>query len=131
VGPIFPEHPVLDFLPVPEGTFFLTYPDGLADVLTLAGSYHLPVIVTENGAMNPASDAGETFLVPHLEALWKVLQAGVDVRGYCYWSLVDNYEWNLGMQARFGLYELDLATKARTLRPIGARLAEIAKANGF
>ena len=58
------------------------------------------------------------------------MDAGVDVRGYYWWTLVDNYEWNHGMDLRFGLYELG-DDKSRTRRPVGDAYAEIADAGGF
>lgn len=130
-GPLAPEYPWLDFLPDISGGLFLVYPEGMLEALRLAASYGVPVIVTENGVPDPADDAGDTFLVPHLRAVWSALEEGIDVEGYFYWSLVDNYEWNHGMAMKLGLFGLDLATKARTLRPIGARYAAIVKARGF
>ena len=49
----------------------------------------------------------------------------VDVRGYFYWSYVDNYEWNHGFDLRFGLYELDPVTKERVARPVRDAFSEI------
>lgn len=120
-GPLFADYPMTAFYP---DILWEEYPDGLAEVLTLAASYGVPTMVTENGTQ-PTEESGETFLRPHLESVRDALGAGVDVRGYFYWSLVDNYEWNHGMDMRFGLYELDLVTKERTLRPIGETYRQI------
>ncbi len=122
--------PWLDFLPVTEAGLFQVYPEGLTEVLRQAARFGKPIIITENGAMNPGSDAGETFLKPHLRALARALAEGLDVRGYLYWTLVDNYEWNHGMALKFGLFELDAATKALRLRPVGQTFAEVARARG-
>ena len=63
----------------------------------------------------------------HLSAVKRALRLGVDVRGFFWWSLMDNYEWNHGMNSlRFGLYAVDPRTKARTLRPAGKAFARIA-----
>jgi beta-galactosidase len=92
--------------------------------------YHLPMVVSENGAaVGEAGDEArqEAFLVQHLLAVKRALSLGVDVRGYFWWSLMDNYEWNHGMSSmRFGLYAVDPRTKARRLRPAGRTFARIA-----
>jgi beta-glucosidase len=55
----------------------------------------------------------------------------VDVRGYFYWSLLDNYEWLLGYEPKFGLVAVDRATQRRSIKPSGVMLGEIARANGL
>jgi beta-glucosidase/6-phospho-beta-glucosidase/beta-galactosidase len=57
------------------------------------------------------------FFRDYLSALSKALEDGYDVRGWFYWSLMDNFEWNDGFTPRFGLYDVDFDTQARTLRP--------------
>jgi beta-glucosidase len=54
------------------------------------------------------------FVEQHLAALKKAMDAGVDVRGYFMWSLMDNFEWNSGYAKRFGIYYVDYATQQRT-----------------
>lgn len=130
-SPLDPRFPLADFLPDLGGGAFVDSPSGLYDVVTLASTYGRPMIITENGKLNPTADSGDAFLVPHLRELHRAMADGHPVEGYFYWSLVDNYEWNHGFALRFGLYELDLETKARTLRPIGRRYAEIIEARGF
>ncbi|MEJ2290424.1 MAG: GH1 family beta-glucosidase [Deinococcales bacterium] len=82
-----------------------------------------PVVVTENGAAyDDGPVAGDRledpararYLVRHLEALRRALEAGCDVRGYFVWTLVDNFEWAEGFSKRFGLVHLDRATQRRT-----------------
>lgn len=115
-------YPKFDFYPE---VFWEEYPEGIAEVLALGASYGVPVVITENGTMSPTEESGDTFLRPHVEAIRGAIGDGVDVRGYFYWSLIDNYEWNHGMGIRMGLYEVDPVTKARALRPIGQTYAEI------
>ena len=64
-----------------------------------------PAIITENGAADPSDDgSGPRCLVRNLKATADAMSAGADVRGYFYWTLMDNYEWNHGMDIRMGLY---------------------------
>ncbi|MCA9696977.1 MAG: glycoside hydrolase family 1 protein [Myxococcales bacterium] len=128
-GPVFPDYPLFDFLP-DTGDLFASYPEGIAEVVAIADEYERPIYITENGSPDIAEQNAEDFLIPHLQALHGAIAAGYDVRGYMYWTLVDNYEWNHGMQLRFGLYALE-DDKQRTLRPVGAALGEIAAQNGF
>ena len=76
-----------------------------------------PVFVTENGYGDPdeIDDAGRIdYLEEHLAATGAAIADGVDVRGYFCWSLMDNFEWARGYDARFGLVHVDYATQART-----------------
>jgi len=130
-APLDPAFPRANFLPDLDGGVFVEYPEGLYEVVVLAAEYGRPIMITENGRLNPGDDPGEDFLVPHLRALHRAIAEGIAVEGYFYWSLVDNYEWNHGFDLRFGLYALDNLTKARALRPIGARYAEIVRDRGF
>jgi beta-glucosidase len=99
-------------------------PDGLHQVLLrLRRDYAaLPVYITENGASfddPPASDGQvddpqrTAYLQSHLSALARAVADGADVRRYCVWSLLDNFEWELGYDKRFGIVHVDFDTQAR------------------
>ena len=98
------------------------YPDGLRDFLIRnAAEYsgNLPIYVTENGMANPDTanapdDARIDYLNGHLSAVQQAIAAGVPVAGYICWSLMDNYEWSLGYEKRFGLIHVDFDSLART-----------------
>ncbi|MDQ8020841.1 MAG: GH1 family beta-glucosidase [Moraxellaceae bacterium] len=100
------------------------YPQGLTELLLrINQDYELPPIyITENGMANRDEVAGQRvpdharteYLRSHLAALSAAIAAGVDVRGYFYWSLLDNFEWNSGYAKRFGLIHVDYETQART-----------------
>lgn len=123
--PLFSGYAWTDFVPL---TVWDEYAEGIGDVVRLADEYGAPIYITENGT--PDLEGAETrFLPPHLDALWEAQQGGVDLRGYYFWSLIDNYEWNHGMNLRFGLYEVDVDTKERVLRPIGEAYAQVARSN--
>lgn len=81
--------------------------------------YGRPIVVTENGIADSTDALRPAFLRDHLAALDRAIRAGARVRGYCHWSLVDNFEWHEGYGPRFGLYAVDYATQERTLRPSG------------
>lgn len=83
------------------------YPKGLYKILKLISSYGKPLIVTENGIAINNEEIRKKFLKKHLKFLFKAIAKGIDVRGYFYWSLLDNYEWLFGKSKRFGLVFVD------------------------
>ena len=102
------------------------YPQGLTDLLcAIDRDYDLPPLyITENGAA-VADEVIEgrvpdferiEYLRSHLDAIAKAIEQGVDVRGFYYWSLLDNFEWDSGYAKRFGLVHVDYATQVRTLK---------------
>lgn len=85
-------------------------PGGFGDTLrSLHNCYGLPVLVTENGVPQSSDRQRGPFITAHLEELSRAVAEGVDVRGYLYWTLVDNWEWHEGYrpEARFGLFTVD------------------------
>jgi beta-glucosidase len=93
-------------------------PDGLRELLVrFHERYELPpVYITENGCSFDGVHDPERidFLDRHLAALRAAMDAGVDVRGYFVWSLLDNFEWSKGYAPRFGLVHVDYETQLRT-----------------
>jgi beta-glucosidase len=102
-------------------------PQGLRDLLLALrdryGASLPPIFITENGCSNadevqPDGAVHDTariaYLDGHLRALHEAIDAGVDVRGYFVWSLMDNFEWAEGYHQRFGLVHVDYATQQRT-----------------
>jgi beta-glucosidase len=71
-------------------------------------------IVEEDGSVNDTDRA--EFLRLHLDAILDAIEEGVDVYGYFYWSLMDNYEWAWGYHKRFGIVRVDYETQQRTLK---------------
>jgi beta-glucosidase len=101
------------------------YPGGLEFFLRrTAAEYsgNLPIYITENGMANPDMLVGDKvddtaridFLAQHLGAVQRAMNDGVPVGGYFAWSLLDNYEWSLGYEKRFGLVHVDFETLRRT-----------------
>ena len=104
------------------------YPEGFHETLVRLGAYGLPVYVTENGIPDADDDERAAFLVDHLDAMFRAMDEGVDVRGYLHWSLMDNFEWAEGFWPRFGLVAVDYDTLERTPRPSAALYTEIIRA---
>ncbi|MFK4100035.1 GH1 family beta-glucosidase [Streptomyces sp. NPDC019531] len=95
-------------------------PEGLTELLTgmreRYGDRLPPVVITENGCSYEGIDDQDriAYLDGHIRALHKAVEAGVDIRGYFVWSLMDNFEWAEGYARRFGLVHVDFETLART-----------------
>jgi len=90
------------------------HPRGLAKVLRYASRLNVPLIITENGIATHKDRRKIKFMKSHVDVLERCIGNGMDVRGYFYWSLIDNYEWLQGLDARFGLYKVDFNTLERT-----------------
>lgn len=83
------------------------YPKGLYKIIKKLSKYGKPLIITENGIAINNEEIRKKFLKKHLKYLFKAITKGIDVRGYFYWSLLDNYEWLFGKSKRFGLVLVD------------------------
>ena len=70
-----------------------------------------PIYITENGIADARDDRRELFIRRYLYAMSQAMKDGCDVRGYFYWSLLDNFEWAKGYEMKFGLYEVDFKTQ--------------------
>ena len=103
------------------------HPPSFLSTLLRAGRLGLPVLVTENGTYMVDDEKRWSFIVRHLEAMIQAMQQGTKIIGYCYWSLIDNFEWAKGFGPRFGLVEVDYATQQRRVRPSGWRFAEVCR----
>lgn len=90
--------------------------------------------MTENGAAfdDEVGDDGVVhdrprvdYLRAHLNAVLDAVDDGVPVRGYFYWSLLDNFEWAWGYQKRFGIVHVNYADQRRTVKDSGREYAAI------
>ena len=111
-------------------------PEGLTRLLKRVSDEYaagIPLYVTENGAAyddvregdRVADDERRTFLVEHVKAIADAVDAGVDVRGFFYWSLLDNYEWAWGYEKRFGIVRVEYDTQERVVKDSGLEYARI------
>jgi beta-glucosidase len=100
-------------------------PDGLFDLLVALKERYpqQALMITENGAAFPdvVTDDGRIhdderidYLRRHFAAAHRAIEAGVDLRGYFVWSLMDNFEWSYGYSKRFGIVRVDYDTLERT-----------------
>ena len=103
------------------------YPQGLSDVLLKLKKYKLPVIITENGICTMDDNLRWEYISAHLKSVHLAMENGVDIKGYLYWSLLDNFEWDKGFGPRFGLIDVDYATSRRTVRDSAKKFAEVCK----
>lgn len=106
-------------------------PSGIYGALRMLSVYNLPIIVAEAGIADRKDEFRAQYIRLQVEAVYKALESGVDVRGHMYWSLMDNYEWALGTQKRFGLVEIDYQTLRRTIRPSAHYYKKIIQKNAI
>ena len=69
--------------------------------------------MTENGIADNRGDRRAEFIRAHIYALDRARAEGIDVIGYLYWSLIDNFEWSHGYRGRFGLFSIDFGSIPR------------------
>jgi beta-glucosidase len=116
-------------------------PEGLGNLVTRVHRDYPEIpylMITENGssyddvveADGNINDTNRTsYLVRHLQSLQKAVAAGVPVKGYFAWSLLDNFEWAEGYAKRFGLVRVDYKTLERTPKLSAKKYKEIIAAN--
>ena len=95
---------------------YTIYAEGFYRALHQASILNKPIIVTENGIADLKDANRAKYIEQYLYALSKAIEDGLDIKGYYYWSLLDNFEWAFGYDMKFGLYEVDFKTQKRTLR---------------
>ena len=113
---------------------FERHPSGMEPALVaMQRQYHLPIYVTEHGSASGDEVFRERDLSENLQALHGAMARGVDVRGFFYWSLLDNFEWQFGYAKKFGLISVDFADirLPRTMKPLGEFYRQICRANAI
>lgn len=106
-------------------------PEHIYDCLMMLKRYRTPLFVSESGVADAKDVMRAEYIVGQVRGTWRAIQDGADVRGHMYWSLLDNYEWALGFEKRFGLVEVDYSTQERTVRPSAQVYKEICQNNGI
>jgi beta-glucosidase len=85
--------------------------EGLEKILLHLKKFKIPIYITENGIADAKDSLRKKFISDMLVSCYKAISKGVDLRGYFYWSLMDNYEWHQGFWPKFGLVEIDFKNK--------------------
>ncbi|WP_426503768.1 GH1 family beta-glucosidase [Dactylosporangium sp. McL0621] len=144
-GTPYPTAQAVRFHPTPGPVTHMGWsvdPTGLRDLLLrIRRDYgDRPLYVTENGAAyddRPGPDGGVDdperieYLRAHLAAVHEAIAAGVDLRGYFVWSLLDNFEWAFGFSRRFGLIRVNYDTLERTIKASGRWYGEAIARNAI
>lgn len=111
---------------------WIFYPQGLYEVLhSIQKVIPLPIIITENGVATADEKFRIRYIRDHLKEVHRAISEGIDIRGYMYWSLTDNFEWQHGYGKRFGLIGIDYAAQQRKVRDSGCWFARTIRDNGF
>ena len=114
------------------------YPQGLYEVLKKLAVLKKPIYITENGIADAKDVLRAGFIRDHVKEVHRAIERGIPVKGYFYWSLLDNYEWPVlknektGFEMKFGLVKVDFEKGLkRTIRPSARVYAEICKTNSL
>lgn len=105
------------------------YPSGIYYLLMSLRKYKKPIFITENGIADEKDKMRPAFIMEHLKYAWKARRDGVDLRGYFYWSLIDNFEWAHGTKYKFGLFKVDYEDFGRSPRVSARVYADICRQN--
>ncbi len=111
---------------------YAIYPEGMYKALHHMAEIGLPIYITENGVADHNDENDERrvqWVRTYLKAVSLALEDGIDIRGFYYWTLTDNFEWDAGWDMRFGMYDLNRETQERTLKDGGRAYATICKAH--
>lgn len=106
-------------------------PAGTVLYVTENGAAYDDEAVVEDGEVRVHDAERAEFLRVHLGAILDAIEAGVDVRGYFYWSMLDNFEWAWGYEKRFGIVRVDYDTQERSVKDSGREYAQIIAARAL
>ena len=124
-------------LPAPKGAELTQmgyefYPEGIAHVVRRVAD-ELPgkeLLVTENGIATTDDDRRIAYIRQALDGLAGCIADDLPLKGYCYWSLLDNFEWQKGFSIQFGLIGVNRVTQTRHPKPSLTAMGEIAQDRG-
>ena len=106
-------------------------PEGIYWVLNDLKRYNKPIYITENGLADKADKHRIWYIENILKNVHRAINDNIPVKGYFHWSLLDNFEWDLGFKPRFGLFEVDYQSFARTPRPAADYYSQVCKNNSL
>ena len=108
------EHP--EGVEVSVNDFVSNQPLEFFRALKWADKFKIPIYVTENGTEDTDDEFRRRYLTEHIHQMWKAVNFNYPIKGYYYWTLVDNFEWSKGWNSKCGLWELDVKTQKRKKR---------------
>ncbi len=109
---------------------YVIYPEGLYRAIKDVESIGKPIIITENGIADAKDDRRALFIERYLYSVYRAIREGTNIKGYFYWSLMDNFEWAEGYDMKFGLYEVNFKNQKRKLRNGSEKFIEVIKKSG-
>lgn len=92
-------------------------PEGIYHAIKTLWRYKRPIFISEAGIADHDDSDRPEYIKRQVAATYQAIDEGVKVIGHLYWSLMDNYEWALGFEKKFGIVEIDYATQERKPRP--------------
>ena len=118
------------------------YPEGMYETLKQVWNYQptCELMVTENGVPVPdgvdfdgrvRDERRIRYLQSHIAQVHRAIEDGIPVKGYFHWSLLDNFEWDLGYGQRFGLAYVDFKTQKRIIKDSGRWFAKVIEKNAI
>lgn len=94
------------------------YPKAIGNVVRrVAKEWDKELVVTENGVSTKDDALRQEFIRVAMDGIRECLAEGINLKGYCHWSLLNNFEWQLGYGQQFGLIEVDRSTMERKVKP--------------
>ena len=106
---------------------YTIYAEGIYRAIKLVSKLNKPIIITENGIADKYDNKRSLFIQRYLYAVHKAINDGFNVKGYFYWSLMDNFEWAFGYDMKFGLFSVNFKTQERNLRNGSGAFIDIVK----
>ncbi len=115
---------------MPHDDIWEYHPEGLRKCIDRYWKkYKKPIIITENGVCDESDVLRQQAIIEYAKIVHKAIEDGIDIRGYYWWSTWDNFEWHLGPDKKFGLYECNWDTKERKARVSASIYSELAHTN--
>lgn len=107
------------------------YPEGIFYVLKDLKKYNVPIFIAESGIADEKDHHRADYIRDLVVNVHRAITEGVNVQGFMYWSLIDNYEWIYGYSKKFGLISFDMKTKERTVRQSAYEYKKICENNSI
>jgi beta-glucosidase len=114
-----------------EGPYGEIYPEGLYRALHKVARFNRPIYITETGLPDADDRQRPHFILSHLAQVHRAISERIPIKGFYFWSLLDNFEWSEGWALKFGLNAFDPVTKERHMRQSGKLYSEICHQNAI